>query len=72
VEREVLYLLTGMSGPQQLWSMPELGREVEHADAAQVAVNSLRRAGLVHQTTDGFVFASRAGVRIVQLVGHVV
>lgn len=72
MEREVLYLLTGASGQQQIWSLPNLGRAVEHADQAEVAVNSLRRAGLVHQTSDGFVFASRAGIRFVQLVGHVV
>lgn len=72
IEQDVLYLLTGMKGEQSIWSVPDLGREIEDADDADVAVRGLHQAGLVHRTTDGFVFASRAGVRVVQLVGHVI
>jgi hypothetical protein len=72
VEREILYLLTGMSGEQPIWSVEDLGREVEDADDAEVSVKGLHQAGLINRTSDGFVFATRAGVRVVQLIGHVV
>jgi hypothetical protein len=71
MERDVLYLLTGMSGDQPLWSEPDLAREIESTDT-DVVVRGLRQAGLIHRTSDGFVFASRAGVRAVQMSGHVV
>jgi|ERR1700722_1344012 len=72
VEQEILYLLTGMSGEQPIWSVEDLGREVEDNDDAEVSVKGLLRAGLINRTADGFVFATRAGVRVVQLTGHVV
>jgi hypothetical protein len=72
VERDILYLLTGLEGDQPVWSVSDLGGEMESTDAAEVAVNGLHRAGLIHQTSDGFVFASRAGVHVVQLIGHVI
>jgi hypothetical protein len=71
-EREVLYMLTGQGGAQPLWSVPDLGRMLESEDDAEVAVDALRRSGLIHRTTDGFVFATRAGARMVQLTGYVV
>jgi hypothetical protein len=36
------------------------------------SVNALHRAGLVNRTSDGYVFATRAAVRHIQLVGRVV
>jgi hypothetical protein len=72
VEREILYLLTGMKGEQPIWSPEDLGREVEDSDDAEVSVTALLQAGLVNRTSDGFVFATPAGVRVVQLIGHVV
>lgn len=69
--RHTLYLLCGMGGAQPLWSVDDLGREIESADAADIAVNELRRAGLVNQTCDGFVFATRAGVCAVATTGFV-
>jgi hypothetical protein len=72
VEQEILYLLTGMKGEQPIWSVEDLGREVEDADDAEVSVTGLLQAGLINRTVDGFVFATRAGVRVVQLIGHVV
>jgi hypothetical protein len=71
MERDVLYLLTGVGDSQPVWSVPELGRAIEDDDA-DVVVRGLHQAGLIHRTSDGFVFASRAGVRAVQMVGHVV
>jgi hypothetical protein len=72
VEREILYLLTGMKGEQPIWSLEDLGREVEDADDAEVSVTGLLQAGLVNRTSDGFVFATRAGARVVQLIGHAI
>ncbi|HEY3864472.1 MAG TPA: hypothetical protein VGL54_00115 [Solirubrobacteraceae bacterium] len=68
-EREVLYLLTEPESGQPLWSVEDIGREIE-TDEPMLPVRSLLRAGLVHRTTDGFVFATRAAVRMVQIVGH--
>jgi len=34
-------------------------------------VNSLHRSGLIHRTTDGYIFATRAAVRHIQIVGRV-
>jgi hypothetical protein len=70
-ERDVLYLLTMPEDGQPVWSVEDIGREIESADDADVAVNGLHRAGLIHKTTDGFVFATRAGVRVVQMIGHI-
>jgi hypothetical protein len=71
-EREVLYLLCGMRDVQPLWSVDDLGREIESHDHAEVAVNGLLRAGLADEPANGFVCASRAGVRVVEMVGFVV
>ena len=71
-ERDVLHLLTGQGGAQPLWILPDLGRMLESEDDAEVAVDALHRAGLLYKTTDGHVFASRAGVRAVQMVGYVI
>jgi hypothetical protein len=71
VERYVLYLLTKPEDGQPLWSVEDIERELETHDP-MVPIRGLLRAGLIHQTTDGFVFATRAAVRWVQMVGHVV
>jgi hypothetical protein len=70
MERDVLYLLTGDDQP--IWSIEDLGRETENPGDIADAVRGLFNAGLIHQTTDGFVFATRAAVRMVQMVGRVV
>jgi hypothetical protein len=72
IERDILYSLAAEDGTQSIWTVAELGCDVGSADDADMAVHTLKRAGLVHQTSDGFVFASRAGVHAVGLVGHVV
>lgn len=67
MERDVLYLLTEPSDGQPLWSVEDIGREIESKEA-MTSVRGLMRAGLVNRTSDGFVFATRAGVRMAQLV----
>ncbi|MBA3807936.1 MAG: hypothetical protein H0X28_06035 [Solirubrobacterales bacterium] len=71
LERNVLYLLTQPEDGQPLWSVEDIGREME-SDEAITHVCALHRAGLVNITSDGYVFATRAGVRVTQLIGHVV
>jgi Mn-dependent DtxR family transcriptional regulator len=71
LERSVLYLLTEPDDGQPMWSVDDIGREMESKEPI-VAVRGLHRAGLIHKTSDGFVFATRAAVRMVQMVGHVI
>jgi hypothetical protein len=61
VERNVLYLLTGCADSQPLWSLPDIARQVERDGDAEVAVHGLYQAGLAYRTSDGYVFATRAG-----------
>ncbi len=71
IERDVLYLLTRPEDGQPLWSVEDIGREIE-TDEPILPVRGLFNAGLVNRTSDGFVFATRAGVRVVQMIGHVI
>jgi hypothetical protein len=68
LEQSILYRLTN---GLPIWSVPDLGRELDDPPGVEDAVYGLRTAGLVHQTSDGFVFATRAGFRIVEIVGKV-
>jgi hypothetical protein len=69
VQREILYALTEPGDNQTLWTIEDLAPEME--DRAVIdKVNALHRAGLIHRTSDGYIFASRAAVRQIQLVGH--
>ena len=70
-EREVLYALVAEDGTQSIWTVDELGREVESADDARIAVKDLHRAGLVHLLGEDIVIAARPGVRVVEMLGHV-
>ncbi len=71
MERDVLYLLTRPEDGQPIWSVDDIGREIESTEPI-VPVRGLLRAGLVNQTADGYVFATRAAVRMVQVVGQVI
>jgi hypothetical protein len=71
LERDVLYLLTDPEDCQPLWSAEDIGREIESTEP-MTPIRGLLRAGLIHRTCDGFVFATRAGVRMAQLVGRAV
>jgi hypothetical protein len=68
-ERDILYLLTDLEDNQPLWTLEDLGREMGEREIIDY-IDPLRRAGLVHCTSDGHVFASRAAVRHIQMVGH--
>jgi Mn-dependent DtxR family transcriptional regulator len=68
LEQMILYSMT--DGDQPIWTVEELARDLD-GPGAEDAVRGLKRAGLVHQTSDGFVFATRAGWRIVEIVGKV-
>jgi hypothetical protein len=67
-ENDILYALTHPEEIKPLWTIEELACEVEEYDVESL-VKALQRAGLVHRTSDGHVFASHAAVRHIQLVG---
>jgi hypothetical protein len=69
IEREILYLLTEPEDNQPLWTLEDLGREMDEPEVINY-IRALVRSGLVNLTSDGHVFASRAAVRHIQLVGH--
>ena len=62
----VLALVLGGSGPV-MWSVGELGREIGCETRTIEAVVALRVAGLVN-CCEQFVFASRAAVRMAELL----
>ncbi len=68
-ELEIIYLLTDPNDNQPLWALEDLAREMDELDIMPY-VHRLQEAGILHRTSDGHVFASRAAVRQVQLVGH--
>ena len=70
-EREVLYALTDPRDNQPLWSLDDLSRELGDRIAVQDAIHQLQSAGLIHRTADGFIFASRAAVCLIHIVGRV-
>lgn len=71
LERDALYLLADPEHYPPIWSVPDIGRELDYDDAEAVIL-PLRNAGLVHQTSDGYVFATAAAFKMVQIVGQVV
>jgi antirestriction protein len=71
MERETVYLLTDPERYPSIWSVPDIGRQIDYFDPESV-IRPLRNAGLIHQTVDGFVFATPAAFRMVQMVGQVV
>lgn len=71
VQRDILYALTEPGDNQPLWSVEDLARELEDRCVID-SVCALHRAGLINRTSDGYVFATRAAVRHIQLVGRVI
>lgn len=70
MEREALYVLTDPDRYPTVWSVPDIGRQIETEDPMAVLL-PLRKAGLVH-TVSGFVFATAAAFKMVEIVGQVV
>lgn len=71
LERDALSLLTDPRNYPTLWSVADLGREIDYFDPDSV-IRPLCGAGLVHRLGEDFVFATAAGYRAVQIIGHVV
>ena len=71
LERSTLYLLTDPDRYPPIWSVADLGREIDYFDPDAV-VRPLCNAGLMHRVTDGLVVATPAAYRMVQIVGQVV
>ena len=46
------------------WSTDELIREIGRPNDVHNAIASLHSVGLIHRTTDGFVFPTRAATRL--------
>lgn len=66
IEGIVLEVLIG-SGQSGLWSVAEVSLEIGDELTAIDALEALHRAGLIHRTSDGFVFATRAAIRASEL-----
>jgi predicted transcriptional regulator len=64
-----LLLILLSHNEQRPWSIDELARELGDQTAAIDSINRLQRAGLIHRTNDGFIFATRPAVRFAQIVG---
>lgn len=52
---------------QRPWSVGELVRAVGEPVAVADAIDSLHAAGLIHRTSDDFVFITRAALRYSQI-----
>jgi hypothetical protein len=70
VQRDILYALTSPEDNQPLWSQEDLAREMEDPNIID-SVNALHRAGLINRTTEGYVFATRAAIHQIQIIGRV-
>jgi hypothetical protein len=60
-EGTVLNLLI-LSENQRPWSMHEIALEIGSPTFAADAIANLHATGLVHKTSDGFIFATRAAL----------
>jgi hypothetical protein len=57
------------SDRQRPWSVAEVIREHGHEQNAIDGLDRLHGAGLIHRTTDGFVWTTRAAIRYSQIAG---
>jgi hypothetical protein len=48
---------------QRRWTPHELALEIGSSVVVEDAIANLHAAGLVHETSDGFVFATRAAIQ---------
>ncbi len=69
LELVTLHLMTG-GDEQQIWSVPDLARELNDPEGVIDAVRGLRTSGLIHETSDGYIFATRAACRMVEITGR--
>ena len=69
MERDVIYLLTSPESHPTVWSVADIGRELEYFDP-EALTRLLCGKGLLHQIGDGFVIASPAAFHMASLVGH--
>ena len=70
MERSVVYMLTDPGSQPTLWSVADLGRDLEYFDPESL-IHPLHRAGLLHRMGE-FVFATPAAFHLVGLTGHVI
>jgi hypothetical protein len=66
IESIALEVLIG-SGQSGLWSVADVALEIGDELKAIDALKALHRAGLIHRTSDGFVFATRVAIRANEL-----
>ncbi|MGD1056146.1 MAG: hypothetical protein ABR992_01900 [Solirubrobacteraceae bacterium] len=71
METETVYLLTAPERHPTIWTVADLGRQLETHDPAAV-VRPLVGAGLLNRTSEDYVFATPAAFKWVQMFGHVV
>jgi hypothetical protein len=69
MERDVVYLLTDPCRQPTVWTVPDIGREIETSDPEAV-VRPLVNAGLLHTIGGGVVIATPAAFHLTSLVGH--
>jgi len=53
---------------QRPWSVAEVARAIGNPVAADDAIANLQAAGLIHRTSDGFVFVTRAAAHFNELI----
>jgi len=53
---------------QRPWSADEVARAIGNPVAAADAIANLQAAGLIHHTSDGFVFVTRAAAQLNELI----
>ena len=70
MERDVVYLLTDPCRQPTVWSIADIGREIEFFDPESL-IRPLCHAGLVYRMGDGFVLATPAAFHMASLVGPV-
>lgn len=52
---------------QRPWTHDELALEIGSSVVVEDAIANLHAAGLIHETSDGFVFATRAAIQFEQI-----
>ena len=70
MERDVVYLLTDPCRQPTVWSIADIGREIEFFDPESL-IRPLCHAGLVYRMGDDFVLATPAAFHMASLVGPV-